>query len=84
MTSSEVWSVSTLEEFLQFCCPECDVKEKSKDRFINHALIFHPGAKIHLSHLVTETYFVSEINVNKNKLDGNYKEVEYIERMNET
>lgn len=71
MTSSEVWSVSTLEEFLQFCCPECDVKEKSKDRFINHAFIFHPGAKIHLATLITEneTYFVSEINVNKNNLD---------------
>ena len=74
MTSSEIWSVSTLEEFLQFCCPECDVKEKSKNKFINHALHFHPEAKIHLSNLITETtkqnYIVSEeIQANKNNLE---------------
>ena len=75
MISSEVWSVSDLEEFLQFCCPECDVKEKSKDKFINHVLIFHPEAKIYLANLITEkvTYFVSDNNIqevpNKNTLD---------------
>ena len=75
MISSEVWSVSDLEEFLQFCCPACDVKEKSKDKFINHVLIFHPEAKIYLANLITEkvTYFVSDNNIqevpNKNTLD---------------
>ena len=75
MISSEVWSVSDLEEFLQFCCPECDVKEKSKDKFINHVLIFHPEAKIYLANLITEkvTYLVSGNNIqevpNKNTLD---------------
>ena len=75
MISSEVWSVSDLEEFLQFCCPECDVKEKSKDKFINHVLIFHPEAKIYLANLITEkvTYLVSDNNIqevpNKNTLD---------------
>ena len=36
------WDVSNLEEFLFFCCPECDSKHPSKSSFINHALIEHP------------------------------------------
>ena len=36
------WDVSNLEEFLYFCCPECDTKHPNKPAFINHALIEHP------------------------------------------
>ena len=39
------WKVSKLEDFLYFCCPECNVKDKSKDFFIKHALDHHPKAK---------------------------------------
>ena len=39
------WKVSKLEDFLYFCCPECNVKDKSKDFFIKHALQHHPKAK---------------------------------------
>ena len=39
------WKVSKLEDFLYFCCPECNVKDKSKDFFIRHALDHHPKAK---------------------------------------
>ena len=31
------WSVTNLEEFLYFCCPECDVKDQSREDFIQHA-----------------------------------------------
>ena len=33
------WIVNNLEEFLFFCCPECDTQSPSKALFINHALI---------------------------------------------
>ena len=39
------WSVENLEEFLYFCCPECDEKNQSKDMFIKHALNHHPKSK---------------------------------------
>ena len=39
------WIVNTLEEFLFYCCPECDERNQSKDLFIEHALNFHPKAK---------------------------------------
>ena len=40
------WEVEHLEEFLFFCCPECDLSREtiyqSKDLFIQHALNHHP------------------------------------------
>ena len=39
------WSVSNLNEFLYFCCPECDLKDHSKEHFLQHALNEHPKAK---------------------------------------
>ena len=32
------WDVGKVEDFLYFCCPECDEKNQSKDLFIQHAL----------------------------------------------
>ena len=34
-----------LEEYLYFCCPECDMKDQSKEKFLKHALDEHPKAK---------------------------------------
>ena len=31
-----------LDEFLFFCCPECDTKSPTRAMFVNHALIAHP------------------------------------------
>ena len=39
------WNVENLEEFLYFCCPECDLKDQSKIEFLQHALDHHPKAK---------------------------------------
>ena len=44
MENNDLWSVENLEEFLYFCCPECDVKNQSKYNFIQHALENHPHA----------------------------------------
>jgi hypothetical protein len=35
------WSVTNLDEFLYYCCPECDNRTQSKELFINHAYLNH-------------------------------------------
>ena len=39
------WSVNKLEEFLHYCCPECEHKYQSKETFVLHAFEKHPRAK---------------------------------------
>jgi hypothetical protein len=36
------WAVTELDEFLFYCCPECDVRVQTKNIFINHAVSAHP------------------------------------------
>ena len=36
------WSSGNLDEFLYYCCPECDVKDKCTESFLQHALECHP------------------------------------------
>ena len=43
--SNNPWNVTNLDEFLYFCCPECDLKNQSKVQFLQHALEKHPKAK---------------------------------------
>ena len=48
MESSEQrnpWEVENVEDFLYFCCPECDVKNHSRDHFLKHAFDQHPKSK---------------------------------------
>ena len=39
------WNVSSINHFIFFCCPECDIKVKDSQDFINHALEIHEQAK---------------------------------------
>ena len=39
------WAVNTLEDFQFYCCPECDRKEYTKDKFVKHALETHTECK---------------------------------------
>jgi hypothetical protein len=36
------WNVQQLEDFLFFCCPECDNKSTTREIFIDHAVRQHP------------------------------------------
>ena len=42
------WAVEALEEFLYFCCPECDIKSTDKDAFVNHVWSNHPKVSTYL------------------------------------
>ena len=46
------WAVSAIEDFLQYVCPDCDVKQKVKEDFVKHALSEHPMAAQHLGQLI--------------------------------
>ena len=39
------WNVPSIQDFLFFCCPECDSKLKNSQDFIDHALLSHAEAK---------------------------------------
>ena len=43
--SNNPWNVTNLDEFLYFCCPECDLRDQSKLQFLQHALEHHPKSK---------------------------------------
>ena len=45
------WAVSRIEEFLFFCCPECNERIQSKDKFIQHALENHQKSRTYLPNL---------------------------------
>ena len=35
------WEVTSVEDFLYYCCPECDLKSKDSQSFIEHAIGHH-------------------------------------------
>ena len=39
------WKVQTFEDFLYYCCPECDTKTKEENQLYDHAVEEHQLAK---------------------------------------
>ena len=50
-TMENPWNVGNIDEFLYFCCPECDLKDQSKTNFLQHALDQHPKANEYVNQL---------------------------------
>ena len=42
------WKVENIDQFLNYCCPECDTKQKTKSDFIVHAIDAHPDSREYL------------------------------------
>ena len=61
------WNVESLEDFLYYCCPECDEKSQSRDGFLCHALAYHPSSNNYLMPLEVkqevEEKFISSTDV---------------------
>ena len=64
MTSTSPWDVDNLDDFLHYCCPECDVKNKSKTDFLLHAQYEHPNSMAYLCkyHIKSELEIVDQEN----------------------
>ena len=48
------WDVSNIQEFLFYNCPECDIKVKDSEVFVQHALDNHELSKFYLSNSTVE------------------------------
>ena len=46
--SESPWSVDNLEEFIFYCCPECDEKNCDRELFLQHAFDNHPHCQEYL------------------------------------
>ena len=42
------WGSENLEEFLFYCCPECDHKYKNAQSFVDHALLSHVNSNVEM------------------------------------
>ena len=60
---SNPWTYSDLDEFLYYCCPQCDEKYKTKSLFVDHALISHPESE---SKMKTELRTLEQSDFTKN------------------
>ena len=75
VTEKSPWDVTNLDEFLFYCCPECELKNESKGGFIKHALDEHPEAQKYLQkftnvikeELVTNDYLDQNTQTDKGK-----------------
>ena len=53
-TTMNPWAVNNLKDFLYYCCPECNEKEKSLESFLRHALNHHEKAKEILPNIIVK------------------------------
>ena len=53
------WQVNFLDDFLFYCCPECDFKHDTKSSFVSHAIIQHPLSRAILPTLKSKDTNVS-------------------------
>ena len=58
------WNVESLEDFLYYCCPECNVRNQSREDFLNHALDQHPTSKNYLIEIKIKKEFHDDPGVN--------------------
>ena len=66
------WEVPSLDEFLFYCCPECDLRTKERDELYNHAVQRHNHAKV-LLHVQEMTYVKQELQFNEPSDTSNLK-----------
>ena len=74
------WNIESLEEFLFYFCPECEVKKQSRDDFLQHALKKHPTSCEYLKQFLSikeEDYSISANNgLNSEKLEEEFEQFE--------
>ena len=72
------WMVEELEEFLYYCCPECDEKCRAKGPFLQHALCNHPNVRnvntlVKSSRIYTGQYTFPILLLNDDSMPGELK-----------
>ena len=52
------WTVKSLDDFLFYCCPECDHQSITKNAFIKHAVNNHPRSQDVIDSLESKTNLI--------------------------
>ena len=47
------WNVKNIEDFLFLCCPECEIKTKNVNNFIDHAISEHSSSYDHVNNVIS-------------------------------
>ena len=79
------WAVANLEDFLYFCCPECNDKSQSEETFLDHAFQNHPKSKDCLINFVVKyepnvddySNVSHELSVKQEDDQASYEELNY-------
>ena len=73
-TTMNPWAVNNLKDFLYYCCPECEEKEKSLESFLKHALNHHEKAKQILPNIIVKEEFNEDEDDEIDNDDNNYSQ----------
>ena len=77
--SNDQWCVSSVDEFLLYCCPDCDFKEKNKDDFIKHAISQHPMSANYLGQIIIKQELFEDYSGElKNEIVPDYDYTEFL------
>ncbi len=60
MEAQNPWAADSLEDYLHYCCRECDMTSHSKDIFLHHALQNHPMSNSVLSTFMDVSEYVGD------------------------
>ena len=71
------WAIASIEEFLFYCCPECEVRDQSEDTFIHHALEAHPNSRDFLLPIKVKLECKDSFVVTNGAEDGEYYEYDW-------
>ena len=72
ITNKNPWLVNNLKDFQFYVCPECDVKEKFLETFLQHALNEHDKAKETLPKIIVKAEFEDEENYQGVEIENSY------------
>ena len=64
------WTVTSLDDFLFYCCPECDDRSVTKSEFVQHAVKNHPRSQNIIDSLHSDL-FQSVVESENNSTDEN-------------
>ena len=82
--SASPWSVDNLEEFIFYCCPECEEKNCDRELFLQHAFDNHPHSQEYLQHFQVKEEALDENDyIVKEEEDEEYYENEEIDHNNQ-
>ena len=82
LESFNPWNVKDIDQFLNYCCPECDIKQKTKSEFIAHAIYVHPNSRYYLPLFDLEDE-KEEQQIIDPKEETNVSDLEFIEDIDE-